>query len=175
MKQLTMPYKESQITFDLTGYEYFAFENCPGYQIRSAHQLGEMDLGWYDSSNQHLYIAELKDYSEWLKADDPKLGQRIVEMFHKSLSVIAMLTAVRSGAAIADTIAACLPPSWPQANPVHLLHIIHCRPQDEDKLQIMKDKLRDFMKDQYLKLFNIESCTIMSHRQAIKSFPTLIS
>lgn len=170
----TMPYTESQITFQLSGYEHFAFENCPGYQRRSAHQLGEMDLGWYEPTNQSLYVAELKDYHVWLQADQPSTGTRVVDLFHKSLSVIAMLTAVRAGETGAD-IATCLPTSWFPANPVYLLHIIHCNADDEVKLSFMKDKLREYMRPQYLQLFNIESCTILSHRQAIAQFPQIIS
>ena len=175
MKQhFTMPYTESQITFQLAGYEYFAFENCAGYQRRSPHQLGEMDIGWYEPANQHLYVAELKDYTEWLLAPEPKPGTRILDLFHKSLSVIAMLTAVRSGG-IGQDISVCLPPSWPRANPVHLLHIIHCNPSDEVKLQFMKDKLHEYMRPQYLQLFNVASCIILSHRQAMSAFPAIIS
>ena len=170
-----MPFTESAITFDLTGYEYFAFENCVGYQRRSAHNLGEMDIGWYEPSNQHLYIAELKDYSVWLQAAELKLGTRVVDLFHKSLSVIAMLTAVRATLHTTLDIDACLPASWPRSNPVHLLHIIHCSPADEIKLSVMNDKLREIMRPQYLELFNIVNCLIISHRQARIAFPGIIS
>ena len=169
-----MPFTESGITFDLTGYEYFAFENCAGYQRRSTHNLGEMDIGWYEPNNQHLYIAELKDYSVWLQASEPKLGTRVVEWFHKSLSVIAMLTAVRAAYPAALDIDVCLPPSWPRSNPVHLLHIIHCAPADEIKLQVMNDKLREIMRPQYLELFNIVNCLIISHQQAKTAFKGII-
>ncbi|WP_151087107.1 hypothetical protein [Hymenobacter baengnokdamensis] len=176
MKQnFTMPFTESAITLDLTGYEYFAFENCVGYQRRSAHNLGEMDIGWYEPSNQHLYIAELKDYSVWLQATEPKLGNRAVDLFHKSLSVIAMLTAVRTALASSLDIDACLPPSWPRSNPAHLIHIIHCAPADEIKLSFVNDKLKEIMRPQYLELFNIVNCLVISHRQAKTAFPDIIS
>lgn len=175
MKNLAMPFRESQVTFDLRGYEHFAFENCPAYQRRSAHQLAEMDIGWYEPANQALYIAELKDFSVSFQAPEPNLSKRATDLFHKSLSVIAMLTAVRLGTATAHDIAPCLPPSWPALNPVYLLHIIHCSPHDEQKLLPLQRKLEEFMKPQYLQLFNIVSCTILSHRQAKTQFPDIIS
>ncbi len=170
-----MPYTESQITFNLTGYEYFAFENCAGYQWRSPHNLGEMDIGWYDPNNQRLYVAELKDYTVWLQAEAPAIGTRLIDLFHKSLSVIAMLSAVRVGNPATRDIDSCFPPSWPRSNPVHLLHIIHCRPSDEVKLSFMIKKLQEYMRPQYLELFNVASCIIMSHRQATSTFPLIIS
>ena len=64
MKNLITPYTESGITIDLPDeIEFFCFENCEGYRILSGYHFKEMDIGWYDSSENTLYLVELKDFT----------------------------------------------------------------------------------------------------------------
>jgi len=97
MKTLVMPYTESGITIDLSGLEYFCFENCDGYRKLSGSYFREMDIGWYENSEDTLYLVELKDFTFKNLGDTNIMNEVVSPKVKKSVDSISMIKAVKAG------------------------------------------------------------------------------
>ncbi len=56
-----MAIEESSIVLDFPDNNYFRLQGCEGYK-RIQDNLKEMDVCWYDSNSDVLYLIELKDW-----------------------------------------------------------------------------------------------------------------
>jgi hypothetical protein len=56
-----MPITESSITLNFPDNNYFRLGDCEGYKILQNH-FAEMDVCWYDSTKDILYLIELKNW-----------------------------------------------------------------------------------------------------------------
>ncbi|HIE01065.1 MAG TPA: hypothetical protein EYP59_12385 [Thiotrichaceae bacterium] len=168
MKDLVMPYTESGITLDLSGLDYFCFENCKGYQKLSAHHFKEMDIGWYNVEEDTLYLVELKYFTGKNMTDSA--DQIIRDLVKKSIDSISMIIAVKAGTHYSASIHSCLPSSFKvRSSSIKLIHIINCTPEKESYIPFIRDKFQERFKA-YKTLFDIQHCTVVSLRSAQKFF-----
>lgn len=167
MKELVMPYTESGITLDLSGLDYFCFENCKGYQKLSAHHFKEMDIGWYNAEEDTLYLVELKDFTV-KNMTDSHADKIITDLVKKSIDSISMIIAVKAETNYSALIRSCLPSSFNvRSSSIKLIHIINCTPEKEFYIPFIRDKFQERFKA-YKILFDIQHCTVVSLRSAQK-------
>ena len=168
MKDLVMPYTESGITLDLSGLDYFCFENCRGYQKLSAHYFKEMDIGWYNAEEDSLYLVELKDFTFKNMTDSHIADQIVWDLVKKSIDSISMIIAVKAKTNYSASIRSCLPSSFNEhSSSIKIIHIINCTPEKESYIPFIRDKFQEHFKA-YKILFDIEHCTVVSLRSAKK-------
>jgi hypothetical protein len=58
-----MAVTESNITLNFPDNNYFRFQDCEGYR-QIQQNFKEMDICWYNQSNDVLYIIELKNWRD---------------------------------------------------------------------------------------------------------------
>jgi hypothetical protein len=169
MKNLVMPYTESGITIDLPNdVEFFCFENCNGYRMLSGNHFKEMDIGWYDSSENILYLIELKDFTKKNLRDRNIAKQVVFDLVKKSVDSMAMIMAVKAGTHYSSKIQPCLPPSFNvSTSKIKMIHIINCSEDRKTDIQFLRDKFQEHF-EAYKKLFDVENCTVVSVQQARK-------
>ena len=169
MKNLVMPYTESGITIDLPDdVEWFCFKNCDGYQKLSGHFFREMDIGWYDSSEDTLYLIELKDFTQKNIKNKDIAKQIVFDLVKKSIDSIAMIMAVKADTPYSSRISPCLPPSFNiGTSKIMMIHIINCSEDRKTDIQFLRDKFQERF-EAYKKLFEVKYCTVVSVQQARK-------
>ena len=177
---------ESNVQIDLTGRDHFRFSDCPGYQSLNGSGLKEMDVGWMEASSStggagKLYLLELKNFG--LETLTGRGGHRypnyaakaefiISELVRKSIDSVCMLMAVAASTTYAAQIAPCLPASYGPRTPIQLVHILHFSPSLLPYLPFINDEVKSRFRP-YQKLFDIVSCTVISHAQAVSIFPNI--
>ncbi len=168
MKTLVMPYTESGITIDLSGFEYFCFENCLGYRTLSGSHFKEMDIGWYDPLEDTLYLVEFKDFTFKQIEDSSIANQVILDLVKKSVDSISMILAVKADTTYSSKLRSCLPASFNVSTSViKMIHIINCPPNKVPYLQFIRNKVKEHF-EPYQKLFDVKHCTVVSVEQAKK-------
>ena len=174
MKNLTMPYTESGITIDLPEeIEFFCFENCEGYRMLSGYHFKEMDIGWYNPSEDILYLIELKDFTSKNIREKEIAKQVVFDLIKKSIDSIAMIMAVKADTPYSSFIRPCLPPSFKvSTSKITIIHIINCSEDKKTDIQFLRDKFQEHFAA-YKKLFAIKHCTVVSVEQAKKFLPVL--
>ncbi len=168
MKTLVMPFTESGITIDLSGLEYFCFENCLGYRELSGNHFKEMDIGWYDNSEDTLYLVELKDFT-FKNIGEPSIANEVVsDLVKKSVDSISMIIAVKLGTPYSDNIRHCLPASFNiTRSKIQIIHIINCPSNKLQYLRFIRNQVRKQF-EPYQKLFDVKHCAVVTVEQARK-------
>ncbi len=168
MKTLVMPYTESGITIDLSGLEYFCFENCEGYRKLSGSHFREMDIGWYENSEDTLYLVELKDFTFKNLGNTNIMNEVVSDLVKKSIDSISMIIAVKAGTPYSSNIRSCLPPSFNTSTSlIKIVHIINCSPSKVPYISGIRSQVREQF-EPYQKLFGVAHCTVVSVEQAKK-------
>jgi hypothetical protein len=164
-----MPYTESGITIDLSDeLEYFCFENCDGYRMLSGNHFKEMDIGWTNSSEDILYLIELKDFTKKNLKNRDIAKQVVLDLVKKSVDSIAMIMAVKASTHYSSNIQPCLPPSFnASSSKIKMILMINCSEERKIDIQFLRDKFQEHF-EAYKKLFDVKHCTVVSVQQARK-------
>ncbi len=149
---------------------YFEFGNCSAYQKIIADGVKEVDVCWFDTSQNTLWLVELKAFHnpENLKylaqdlADTTILDYWLTELVNKSIHAVCMSLTNRSQT---QSCMKSIPDNNTKINIVHLLKVV---PGQDAYLNPMQDKLRNRLKA-YSAIFNISGIAIISYDFAIKN------
>lgn len=168
-----MIYQESNITLDFTGInKHFRFETCPAYQSLSGQSIKEIDFGWWDDSNQVLYLLELKNYT--IPGLDNQKAEKLIEnLWKKSVDTMIMLNSVWLSTPTGGTIASCLPVEITQKVKVKIYHLVKVDPSSAPLMMMVNQKLTNKFIG-YKKLFNVAAFSIITHSQAQSFFPNIV-
>ena len=165
-----MAITESSIKLDFPDKNFFRFEDCSGYNSIQNH-FKEMDAGWYDNTNDILYIIELKDWSYASLSSLPKenSSNRIWDLVKKSVDSTCMLMSTILGTVQGQEIQKCIPFKIDINTEVKLISIIHCDPSDYVFVSYINTEYKSRFYS-YAKLFNINSYFVMTRQKATQIF-----
>ncbi len=165
MKQnFEMPYTESGITLNFPDNNFFCFENCAGYQQFSGNHFKEMDAGWFDITENKIFLIELKNYSDTATSTE-NAEKRVWNMIKKSIDSCLMLHSILLGTEPSDDIQRCLPQPFNNDFKIRLFHIIHAKAEQRADIQFLSDSFKaKFIA--YKALFGVEHANVISYDQA---------
>ena len=182
-----MPITESAITLTFPDANYFRFQDCKGY--RDIQQdFKEMDVCWYDSTADTLYIIELKDWgnntlteesdSNFAKEEIQKMKERISnyrigELVKKSIDSICMVNSILLNKPYAINIQNCSPFSISSTTKIYLLNIINWEDPDPTYISTIHTAYK-LKFNAYAKLFQLKAM-VLTKSKAIELFPSWIS
>ena len=126
-----------------------------------------MDVCWLDTSNDTLWMVELKafDHAENIYYKKVDISQNEVadywinELFLKSLHTLTMLETNRSGTS------QCLVNGLRNETSFKIVHLINVIYGQEEYLSFWKDKLEDKLKP-YMKIYNVSSLSVLPYKMA---------
>jgi hypothetical protein len=174
---------ESGITLDLPDNNVFRFERCQGYKDIQQN-FKEMDVCWYDSTNDTLYMIELKEWKndnieeekntsysaeEINKMKEGITKHRIHEVFKKSLDSVSMFISILLKKPFSQHIQRCSPFTISENTTIKLLTIVDWHKEDTTYISTISDKYKSYFKP-YAKLFGIKSYVVMTKSQAIELY-----
>jgi hypothetical protein len=176
------PIYDSGITLTFPDNNYFRFEACQGYKDIQ-NNFKEMDVCWYDSTNNTLYIIELKewDYTLAEEQDANVTAQKIKEikdrrakshihtLLKKSIDSVSMFISVLLNKPYASKISACAPFSITQDTQIKLLTIVKTPPSSVDYISSLYTEYKAHFKP-YATLFGIKAYVVMTKEQAMREF-----
>ncbi len=165
MKQnFEMPYTESGITLNFPDNNFFCFENCAGYQQFSGNHFKEMDAGWFDTTENKIFLIELKDFTEATIVGE-YAEKRVWDMIKKSIDSCLMLQSILVGTQPSTDIQSCLPQLFTRDFKISVFHIIHTNEEQKADIQFLSDSFKaKFIA--YKALFGVEHANVISYDQA---------
>ena len=163
---------ESSIKLDFPDDNFFRFESCDWY-IHNQQDFKEMDAGWYDDSNDVLYLIELKDwtFSNLATLPNTDVNSRIWDLVKKSVDSICMLMAVLLSTTHGNQVRACIPfaDSISNNTTIKLVNVVHCNNIDGITISAINQKYRIRLSS-YVKLFNVSSHFVITRDKAVERF-----
>lgn len=150
---------------------YFQFENCSEYKKISGLGVKEMDFGWIDTTNDVLWLIELKGYinpnPQNMRFQETDLSQpniieqKINELLLKSIHSVCMIDNQRS-----DT-KNCIPINYNSDLKIKLIHILNIKKEHIVHLNGMSAKLNSEFAA-YKAIFNIDTIIVIDYDSAKK-------
>jgi hypothetical protein len=174
-----MPITESSISLNFPDSNHFRFQDCDGYK-EIQNNFKEMDVCWYDTINDVLYLIELKDWSDGklLEEADPsypaaKLEElkkkitlhRISELVKKSIDSSSMFISSLLGRPYAAKIELCMPFRISKDTEIVLLSVINWTNPDTSYISTINSEYKSRFQS-YAKLFGIKSSVVLTKEKA---------
>ncbi|MBK7988580.1 MAG: hypothetical protein IPK11_17175 [Ignavibacteria bacterium] len=178
-----MKIKESEIMLEFPDENYFRLCDCDGYKTIQ-NNLAEMDVCWYDQSNDILYIIELKNWenNSLLEEGNPnyapeqieKTKQRISDyrignLLKKSVDTTCMFMSILLGKESGNKIQQCSPFTISTATSIKLLSIVNWTDPDSVYISMINTAYKSKFKP-YAALFGIKSYLVLPKDEASKRF-----
>lgn len=157
-----MPHTETGITVNFPTRDYYQFESCPEYQKVSGDGVKEMDFIWYDTTDNTVWLVELKGFyfPENEKhvstdlGDQEVLSKKLQELEAKALHSLVMLATKRTN--LHQCAGAAL-----KKQKIKLMFILEVIPQQESYLTFIRASIEDTLKP-FLRLFAVESVMVVN-------------
>jgi len=152
---------ESGITVDTKDFNTFKLENCKAFkQLTGLGSFKEMDIGWYNSDNDTLFLVELKEFSKVSKEEFAEKWN--YEFVKKTLDCLLMTIAVQIPTQYANGLKQCFGGTdIAKIKNIKFFHII-CDTRlsgREDYLIFLKDEVNKKLSP-YLALFDKQAYRI---------------
>lgn len=164
-------YQESGIIIELPDGESFRLQDNPAYQKLKGKNLAEMDFAWWDTSQQILWLLDVKDYSHLTPSE--RLPDYLLEkLINKVTDTLMILSSVWINSEQGQQIKINLPTSC-QTFPLkpHRLKIVFVlkiqNPTLKLSLSPLKTSLVSRLKGR-LALFDLNHITLVDHETAIQ-------
>jgi hypothetical protein len=155
-----MPLTESGITLNIPDESYFRFQNCRAYQHLSRMSFKEMDVCYFDHSNEITYLIELKDYTT-VPEIPSELTSNLILKSKDSLQMVNSFLQNTQYAQGNNNI--CFPNQFNTNYKKVFLSIIKCN-QNHNFHPVHIEYQRLFKA--YAKLFDIDTYVVMTYHQA---------
>ncbi|MGH1337369.1 MAG: hypothetical protein ACRBFS_14700 [Aureispira sp.] len=170
--------KESNITLSFPDEnQVFRFENCQGYK-EIEQNLAEIDVCWFDTPNNTLYLVELKcisalskQTSNTQKSTAEALVKKLVK---KSKDATAMLAAVLLNTDQGNRIAKCFNFTITTETVIKLISIIELEDKYTSYVNSVNTSYKTKFKS-YKQLFGLNTSIVLTKKQAINKFDWVIS
>lgn len=178
-----MPLTESSITLNFPDNNYFRLCDCDGYK-RIQNNLSEMDVCWFDATNNILYLIELKDWKNNIlieEADSEISSEKISEMkkgiskhrikilVKKSIDSTCMFLSAFLNKPSGKRIMACAPFTISNTTRIMLLSIINWTDTDLSYIATIHSEYQSKFVP-YARLFEINTYLVLTKEQAKKHF-----
>lgn len=179
-----MPITESSITLNFPDNNYFRLGDCEGYKILQNH-FAEMDVCWYDSTKDILYLIELKNWenNRLVEESDPNSipekiqgmkegisNHRITNLLKKSIDSTCMFMSILLGKDYGNKIRECSPFAITRRTTIKLLSIIHWTDADSTYIAHINTQYKSRF-NSYAKLFDIKTFLVLTKDKAAEIFP----
>jgi len=176
-------FTESNITLNFPDNNYFRLGDCDGYR-EIQNNFAEMDVCWYDKTNDTLYIIELKDWKNNTLAEesDPNFtpdeiqkmkagisNYRIGKLLKKSVDSTYMFMSILLSKVNGIKIQQCSPFEISNSTTIKLLSIINWTDIDSTYISNINTAYKSKF-NSYAKLFGIKTFLVLSKEQASLKF-----
>jgi len=108
----------------------FRLQDCPTYIKLKGQSLKEMDVGWWDSQTERIYLVELRGKEVWdsFDSDATHASKYLLNNFErKANDVLLMLGAMWSQTEIGTELQADLPPEvhkYPKTGNIKMIFVV---------------------------------------------------
>lgn len=157
-------FTESNITLTFPDRSYFRLSDCTGYKKLSSFHFKEMDVSWYNQSEEKLWLIELKDYTS-ISNEQIDIESRVNELVKKSVDALSMMLCVKHGYAMAAEFDCIVPINLDGVRRLSLLNVIHLNQSQQTNAALINERYKQKFKA-YATLFNISYFGVMSSEQA---------
>ncbi len=178
-----MPITESSITLNFPDNNYFRLCDCDGYKAIQDN-FAEMDVCWYDQTNDILYIIELKNWGNntLVEENDPNFttdeiqkmktgisNYRIENLLKKSVDTTCMFMSILLGKKNSIKIQQCSQFKISNNTTIKLLSIINWIDIDSTYISHINTQYKSKF-NSYAKLFDIKSFLVLPKYKASQLF-----
>lgn len=162
--------EENGVSVRFPDDNYMQFGQCSAYKKINSQGAKEMDVCWFDTSVNTLWLVEFKAF---YSSDNPHYFQRdlsdsnevadwLTKLTEKSIHTVAMSLTNRS------LTQSCLPEIPDNNTTINVIHLVKVIPGQDTYLDPLQDKLRLRLKP-YKAIFNISAISIISYDFAVKN------
>ncbi len=163
-----MPLEENGVRVHFPDSNYFQLSTCSAYQAISGQGVKEMDIGCLDTTNNILWLVEMKGYyhpsnARHLPKDLSKateVDNILDELCTKSIHTLCQITTTRAGTK------SCIGQVIPDQTSIKLVYLIRTIPGQETYLNPMQDALRAKLKS-FIAIYRIDAVTIIDYDYAV--------
>ena len=174
---------ESSITLDFPDENYFRLCDCNGYKVLQ-NNLKEMDVCWFDKTENVLYLIELKNWdnnnlieendsfrsAEEIREIKKRISEyRIGNLLKKSVDSTCMFMSILLNTINGKKILECSPFKISEKTDIRLLSIINWNDEDLTYISTINTAYRSKF-NSYARLFNIKSFHVLTKTQAAKIY-----
>lgn len=159
-----MPFEENGIRVHFPDSNYFQLSTCAAYQAISGQGVKEMDIGWLDTSNNVLWLVEMKGYyhpsnAKYFPKDlriSSVVDSLLNELYTKSIHTLCQIYTNRAGTK------SCVGQVISDQATLKLVYLIRTIPGQETYLNPMQDAIRAKLKP-FIAIYRIDAITIVSY------------
>lgn len=178
-----MPIIESSVTLNFPDNNYFRLCDCDGYKALQ-NNFAEMDVCWFDQTNDILYLIELKNWENNTLAEesDPTYtseqiqvmkegisNYRIRNLLKKSVDTTCMFMSILLGSQYSNKIQRCSPFTISNNTTIKLLSIINWTDTDSTYISAINTQYKSKF-NSYAKLFDIKTFIVLTKDKASELF-----
>jgi CubicO group peptidase (beta-lactamase class C family) len=151
----------------------FRLADLAPYRQLSGLCLKEMDVGWWDTASQRIFLLELKGSTVWDKFDadkDAAHGHLVATLRDKATDALLLLAAAWIGTSCGAELKALLPESvqaYPGDGKIKLIFLVDTPASRKPLLSAIKDELNRKTAGRS-RLFGIRHLTIVDFDLAVK-------
>lgn len=163
-----MPFTENGLSVHFPDNNTFRLSDCRAHIAIKSKSVKEMDIGWFDTVSNTLWLVELKAFhnpDNILHSTKDLSKSAIVDRVIEDLLLKSIHTICQVNTDRADTMS-CLPQPLEKSTFIKVVHLIRTMPGQDDYLNPMQDKLRVKLSP-LIAIFNIHSVTIISYDNAV--------
>lgn len=163
-----MPFEENGVRVNFPDTNHFRLSDCQAHIILSGRGVKEMDIGWYDTTANTLWLVEMKGYYNPANprhqpkdlSDQDIVDNMLEELVGKSIHTICQLTTDRAGTK------SCVAQPITDDTAIKLVHLIRVMPGQDAYLNPLQDAIRAKLSP-YIAIYNIAAVTIISYDLAV--------
>ena len=178
-------FSESSFVLNFPDDNWFRICDCDGYKSIQQN-LKEMDVCWYEESNNILHIFELKDWTKGVdyhencyvckspitSKNQQFAKKRVFDLVKKSIDCVCIIGAVLLQKSQGQKIMKHIPFSINKHTTIKLYSVINHN--NKDYIDIINTEYKTQFAS-YAKLFDIETYLVLSKDKAIKHFSWITS
>jgi hypothetical protein len=161
--------EENGVRVSVPDDNYFQFGKCDAYIAINGQDVKEMDVCWYETGTDTLWLVELKAFDnpanvkyQQQDLNNPQIVEYwLSELEKKTIHAVCMSTINRSQTQSCMT---QIPTNSTKIKVVHLLKVI---PGQDSYLNPMQDMLRAKLRP-YSAIFNISGISVISYDYAVQ-------
>ncbi|PAC33423.1 hypothetical protein [Flectobacillus sp. BAB-3569] len=168
---------ENGVRVQFPDNNYFQFSTCQNYINIKSQKVKETDVGWFDISNNILWLVELKAfdnpnnprYRPQNLHDQDIMAKWIDELVTKSIHAVCMACSNRVGTQT------CLPQLPNHQTRINIVHLVKVVPNQSSYLSFMQDAIRAELMA-YKAIFNIAGILVLDYDSARQQnlFPWIV-
>mgnify|MGYP001213422668 CR=1 FL=1 len=167
---LPMPFEENGVRVDFPDANNFRLSDCEAYKAIKSKGVKEMDIGWFDTTSNTLWLVELKGFHNPANIKhQPKdlsnptiVGSVMEELLDKSIHTICQVTTDRAGTK------SCVGQPIADDTAIKIVHLIRVMPGQDAYLDPMQDAIRNKLRP-FIAIYNIGAVAVISYDYAVSN------